>query len=140
VARVIEGKVLIAGSAEGPALFTDEPLSLWGGLDARTGEIIDRRHALAGANVAGKIFILPGGRGSSTSSGILLEALRLGTAPAAIITARTDEILALGAIVARELYRKSLPMVVVGEEDFANLRAAKYVRVTETGQISMEAE
>ena len=94
--RKLIGKPVVAGSAKGTALVSNEPLSFWGGLDPNTGEIIDRRHELSGSNAAGKIFVFPQGRGSSTSSGTLLESIRAGVAPAAIINLRTDPILALG--------------------------------------------
>ncbi|HZQ04970.1 MAG TPA: DUF126 domain-containing protein [Anaerolineae bacterium] len=129
----IQGRALIAGRAEGQVIFTDEPLSFWGGYDAKTGEIIDSHHALYGSNVAGKIFVLPGGRGSSTGSGILLESIRRGTAPAAMILARTDQILALGAIVGTELYGKALPLVVVSESDFVKLGRSKRAQVDMNG-------
>lgn len=134
----IQSHALIAGNAQGEVLFTDEPLSFWGGYNARDGKIIDTHHALYGANVAGKIFVLPSARGSSTGSGILLEAIRLGKAPAAIILKRRDAILALGAIVARELYDKILPIVVVSDEEFAELHKAGFARVFSDGVIEYE--
>lgn len=134
----IRGQALIAGSAQGEIAFTDEPLSFWGGYDARQGKIIDTHHALYGANVAGKIFVLPGARGSSTGSGILLEALRLGNAPAAMILKQRDAILALGAIVGRELYNKIIPLVIVSDADFDELHKAKFARVNEAGEIEYE--
>jgi len=108
-----EGRTLVAGTAEGPALVLDEPLSLWGGLDPRTGEIVEARHPQRGANVTGRILVLPSGRGSSSSSSVLAEAIRVGTAPAAIVLGEPDPILALGAIVARELYGRSVPVAVI---------------------------
>ena len=90
-------RVLVPGEGYGPALVLPEPLSLWGGLDPESGEIIDRRHPRSGQIVSGRVLVLPGGRGSSSASSILLEAVRSGTAPVAIITARADEILALGS-------------------------------------------
>jgi|SRR5581483_1240161 hypothetical protein len=131
----LQGRALIQGRAQGEVIFTAEPLSFWGGYNAREGKIIDTHHALCGTTVAGKIFVLPGARGSSTGSGILLEALRLGQAPAAMILKQRDAILALGAIVARELYAKTLPLVIVSEEDFQKLHKAKFARVSETGAI-----
>ena len=65
--ETIQGLTLIAGSASGEVIFTDEPLSFWGGYNAREGKIIDTHHALYGENVAGKIFVLPSARGSSTA-------------------------------------------------------------------------
>lgn len=129
---------MIAGNAQGEVLFTDEPLSFWGGYSAREGKIIDTHHALFGEKVAGKIFVLPSARGSSTGSGILLEAIRLGNAPAAIILKRRDAILALGAIVARELYDKILPLVIVSDDDFRKLHKAKFAHVLSDGVIQYE--
>ncbi|MDT8307157.1 MAG: DUF126 domain-containing protein, partial [Anaerolineae bacterium] len=73
------GRALVDGEAEGEALVLSEPLSLWGGLDPETGEIIDRRHPASGEVVTGRVLVLPAGRGSSSASSILLEAVRLDT-------------------------------------------------------------
>ena len=88
-----EGRTLVAGTAEGPALVLHEPLSLWGGLDPGTGEIVEVRHPQRGANVAGRVLVMPSGRGSSSSSSVLAEAIRAGTAPAAIVLGEADPIL-----------------------------------------------
>jgi len=90
----------------------DEPLSFWGGVDPATGDIIDVHHPQCDANVAGCVLVMPSGRGSSSSSSVLAEAIRAGTAPAAIVLGEPDPILALGAIVARELYGRTIPVVV----------------------------
>lgn len=111
--------MLIEGEAVGPLIYTDERLSFWGGYASETGEIIDRRHPLSGQFVAGKVLVLPGSRGSSSGSGVLLEAIRSGTAPAAIITATADHILSLAALLARELYGRTLPIAVAPPEFFA---------------------
>jgi transcriptional regulator PpsR len=52
--RVITGRVVVAGHADGDALVTSEPLSFWGGYDFHSGEIIDRHHPLAGVRAAGR--------------------------------------------------------------------------------------
>jgi predicted aconitase with swiveling domain len=80
-----EARTLVAGTAEGRALVLDEPLSFWGGVDPATGDIIEARHPQHGENVAGRILVMPSGRGSSSSSSVLAEAIRAGTAPAAIV-------------------------------------------------------
>lgn len=110
----IRGQPLSPGTAEGLVLRLDEPLSFWGGLDAETGEIIDRRHPQVGVNVAGTVLVMERGRGSSSGSSVLAEAIRNGTAPLAIVMAERDEIVALGAIVADEIYGIKVPVVVVG--------------------------
>jgi predicted aconitase with swiveling domain len=127
-----EGRTLVAGTAEGPALVLDEPLSLWGGLDPGTGEIVEVRHPQRGANVAGRVIVMPSGRGSSSSSSVLAEAIRAGTAPAAMVLGEADPILPLGAIVARELYGSSVPIVVVPDPPFRSGEIVK-VRASERG-------
>jgi uncharacterized protein len=107
-----EARTLVSGSGSGEVLVLDEPLSFWGGVDPATGDVVDPRHPQHGANVAGRILVLPSGRGSSSSSSVLAEAIRAGTAPAAIVLAEPDPILALGAVVARELYGTTIPVVV----------------------------
>ncbi|NJN83828.1 MAG: DUF126 domain-containing protein, partial [Caldilineaceae bacterium] len=88
----LQGDVLVAGAGRGEVLVLAEALSLWGGLDPQSGEIIDRRHPDAGVFVAGRVLVLPAGRGSSSASSVLLEAVRAGVAPAAIITRERDAI------------------------------------------------
>lgn len=80
------GKPVISGKANGIALVSREPLSFWGGYDWKSGEITDRRHPLSGENASGKVLVVPFTRGSSTTTAVLLEAIREGTAPAAIIS------------------------------------------------------
>lgn len=106
------GSFLVVGQGEGQALVLPQALSFWGGIDAETGEIIDQSHPGVGQNVAGKILVMPSGRGSSSSSSVLAEAIRRGTAPAGILIERPDPILAVGAIVAEFLYEIRMPLVV----------------------------
>jgi predicted aconitase with swiveling domain len=115
-----EPRTLIAGTARGGALVLEEPLSFWGGVEPSTGRVIDVRHPQRGANVSGRVLVMPSGRGSSSSSSVLAECVRAGTAPAAIVLAEPDPILALGAIVARELYGRSIPIVVADAADVRN--------------------
>jgi len=127
-----EARTLVAGTAEGRALVLDEPLSFWGGIDPANGDIVDARHPQHGANVAGRILVMPSGRGSSSSSSVLAEAIRAGTAPAAIVMSEADPILALGAIVARELFGTTIPVIVTAGSDLRTDDLAT-VRADETG-------
>jgi len=117
VERLMEATQLVEGSASGDALVLDEPLSFWGGLDPLTGEIIEVNHPQRGQRVTGRILVMPSGRGSSSSATVLAEAIRLGTGPAGIVLGEPDEIIAIGALVAAELYGTRIPVVVaVGDE------------------------
>jgi predicted aconitase with swiveling domain len=135
--KTVIGRALVPGSADGVALVSKEPLSLWGGLNAQTGEITDRRHERSGQNVAGKVFVFPQGRGSSTASAILLESVKAGKAPAAIINLRVDPILALGSILADELYHKPVPIVVLSEADFSAIRDGDYLAIRPDGSVTI---
>jgi len=118
----MEGRVLVEGSAAGRALVLDEPLSFWGGLDPSTGEIVEAGHPQRGEVVSGRILVMPSGRGSSSSATVLVEAIRARTAPAGIVLGVPDDIIAIGALVAAELYGIAIPVVVATEEGYATIR------------------
>lgn len=139
VDAIMQTQVVVSGVAQGEVLRLSEPLSLWGGLNPDTGEIIDRHHPESGQNVTGRVLVLPSGRGSSSASSILLEAVRQRTAPAAIVLAESDGILALGAVVAREIYEVDLPVVVAGAADYARLQTGVAVHLTHDGQMTVTA-
>lgn len=134
---VLKAKVVVAGEAEGSAVVSKQPLSLWGGLDPGTGEIIDRRHELSAVNAAGKVLVFPRGKGSSTASAVLVESIRAHVAPAAIINCAVDPIIALGAIVADEMYGRSIPILVVSPEDFELIEDGLHVAVEADGTVTL---
>ncbi|MGE5485513.1 MAG: aconitase X swivel domain-containing protein [Ignavibacteriales bacterium] len=135
----IRGRAVVPGAAEGPAVVSKQPISFWGGVNASTGEVIDRRHERYGTLIAGRVFVFPQGKGSSTASAVLMEAIKGGKAPAAIVNLKVDPILALGAIVADELYHKTIPVVVVSEEDFDRIREGERLVIHPDGQIDVSA-
>ncbi len=134
----MQGKIIIPGTARGTALVSLEPLSFWGGYDWKTGEIIDRRHMLSGYIAKGKILAIPFTRGSSTTTAVLLEAVRAGTAPVAIITTGTDFFFALASVVADELYSSPVPLVALDEKDFAKLRTNDGIQITSDGMVIVQ--
>lgn len=126
-------RAILPGTASGSAMVLDDSLSMWGGLDPQTGAIIDRRHPQNGMIVTGSILVLPHGRGSSSSASVLAEAIRLRTAPAAIILAEPDDIILLGALAAEELYGITCPVVVADAEEYATLETGDRVEITPAG-------
>jgi hypothetical protein len=133
--NVMQGKVVIPGQAHGVALVSDEPLSFWGGYDWQTGEITDRRHPLSGQIAAGRVLCLPFSRGSSTTTAVLLEAIRNGTAPTAILTTASDFFFALASVVADELYTRPVPLIALKAEDYARLESGEELVIDEEGSI-----
>ncbi|MCP3751402.1 aconitase X [Pseudomonas sp. SBB6] len=125
----LTGRSLVEGAAQGPLLFADTGLSFWGGVDASSGEVIDRHHPLSGQRIAGRVLAIPSGRGSCTGSSVMMELISNGHAPAALVLAEADEILTLGVLVAQTLFGRSLPVLCIGKEAFAGLRGEGFARV-----------
>ncbi len=121
VTETIDAVTLAAGSAEGPAFVLSEPLSFWGGLDSATGRIIDQWHPQRDQIMTGKILVMKAGRGSSSGSSVLAEAIRRGTGPAGIVLMTRDAIVTVGAMVAAELYGVHCPVVLASEADWPRI-------------------
>lgn len=134
-------RIVIAGGevVRGIALVTDVPLSFWGGVDPATGTVIDQHHPLRGKLLTDRILILPSGRGSCSASGVLLEAIYQGSAPAAIITHVVDPIIGLGAILADELYGLRVPVLVLPKEDCRDIASGDSVAIQPDGQLILHS-
>jgi uncharacterized protein len=132
------GRALTPGPAAGAALVLEAPLSLWGGLDAESGVIVDRRHPQDGQMVTGRVLVMPAGRGSSSASSVLAEAIRLGTAPAAFLLREPDAVLVIGALVGAELYGRSCTIVVLDAADHAGIATGDDLLVTTDGTVRVE--
>lgn len=108
---------LLPGEASGALLKLDAPLSFWGGVDPKTGMIIQVRHPQCGTSIAGRILCLPATIGSSSSSAVLLELIRGGHAPAALVMGAPDAILLIGCLVAQEMGWEPPPAFELGAEN-----------------------
>jgi hypothetical protein len=123
------GETLVEGQAAGPVVALAEPLSFWGGFDAATGCVIDRRHPDHGLCLTGAIVVVAAARGSSSGASVLAEAIRLGTAPAGFVLAERDAILTVGAQVAHDLYGRTCPLVMVTPAVLAVARQAGHIAI-----------
>lgn len=119
--QVLQGKPLVSGCGQGAVLFSDVPLSFWGGVDPATGLVIDRHHPLCGESIAGKVLALPSGRGSCTGSAVMLQLLFGGHAPSAMVICEREEIITLGVVIAAKFFGKTIPVVRLSPHDFAEL-------------------
>ena len=120
----MSARSLVQGKVSGPSLKLDDPLSFWGGFDSASGRVIDRFHPQHGACLSGAILFIERGRGSSSGASVLAEAIRLGTAPAAIVLIDDDAIIATCALVAQMLYGIDCPVVAIGDRAEWQLLAA----------------
>lgn len=117
----IPARCLVAGVTRGETVVLQAPLSLWGGFDPASGRIIDVHHPQHGVRIAGRIVVMPGGRGSSSSASVLLESVRLGHHPLALVLGEPDPVLVIGALVAQDLYGIDVPVVQVDGDRLAAL-------------------
>lgn len=100
-----KGRVIKDGKARGEALVSPAPIGFLGGVDPETGLVVERGHPLEGQAVSGRVLVFPTGKGSTVGSYTLYRLARNGLAPAAIINAESEAIVAVGAIIAE------IPMV-----------------------------
>jgi predicted aconitase with swiveling domain len=119
--RVLTGRVIKAGRAEGSALVSPEPIGFFGMIDAETGVVVEKGHPLAGESVAGRVLIFPTGKGSTVGSYSLYRLAKANLAPAAIINAESEPIIAVGAIIS------DIPML--DQVDITQIRTGDHVRI-----------
>lgn len=101
----MQGRAIKNGRAEGKALVSPEPIGFLGGVDPETGKIVERGHPLEGRCVSRRVLVFPTGKGSTVGSYTLYRLARNGLAPAAIVNAQSEAIVAVGAIIS------GIPMV-----------------------------
>ncbi|MBW1730250.1 MAG: DUF126 domain-containing protein [Deltaproteobacteria bacterium] len=137
--RKLKARCVVRGVARGIVLASPHPISFWGGVDPKTGRVIDPHHDLFGQSVSSRVLAFPFGKGSSTGSLIMLELVRANKAPAAIVNVRTEPILATGPVVSKHFYEKEIPIVTLDEESFTLLETGKPATVNATeGYIILE--
>jgi predicted aconitase with swiveling domain len=118
----LHGRAIHRGEAQGVALVSPAAIGFLGGVDAETGVVVEPGHPLQGQSIAGRVLVFPSGKGSTVGSYTLYRLAKQGLAPAAIINARSEAIVAVGAIIA------NIPMV--DHVDIAQIRTGDRVQVT----------
>lgn len=101
----LHGRAIRRGKARGIALVSAAAIGFLGGVDADTGIVAEPGHPLQGQSIAGRVLVFPTGKGSTVGSYTLYRLAKRGLAPAAIVNARSEAIVAVGAIIA------DIPMV-----------------------------
>lgn len=97
---IFEGREVNKGKCEGEAIVSKEPIGFYGGIDAKTGMVIEKNHELEGKNVTGKILVFPKGKGSTVGSYVIYGLKKNGVGPSAIINEECETIVATGVILA----------------------------------------
>lgn len=118
---------IIGGNIDGPVIFSRNSISFIGGIDPVTGIILDPLNDQQSKSISDKIFVFPFGKGSSGAGLVLLELARVGRAPKALITLRTDMVLLTGPLISSEFYKTAIPMFNVNESGMEKLSSANYL-------------
>ncbi|SMC64291.1 predicted aconitase subunit 2 [Desulfocicer vacuolatum DSM 3385] len=114
-------------------LFSHDPISFFGGVNAADGRVLDYRHGNYQHSMTDKAFAFPFGKGSSGAGLVLMEMERLKTAPAAIINIRTDPVILTGPLISKHFHDQLLPVINLSPEDYAGLEGKKVVELFPTG-------
>ena len=85
---------------KGAGIVSRAPIGFYGGIDPKTGVVIEKGHELEGKSVKGKILVFPCGKGSTVGSYVIYGLKKNGVAPAAIVNRETETIVATGVILA----------------------------------------
>jgi predicted aconitase with swiveling domain len=96
----VKGRMINPGKARAKAIVSKEPIGFYGGINAKTGIVIEKGHELEGESVKGKVLVFPCGKGSTVGSYVIYGLAKNGVGPAAIINKETETIVATGAILA----------------------------------------
>ena len=107
----IKGRIISKGKAKAEVLLSKDPISFLGGVDPKTGIIIEKDHPLEGQSISNKILIFPRGKGSTVGSYVMLQLKKNKKAPAGIITLEAEAIISVGAIISE------IPMMDKLEKD-----------------------
>lgn len=133
----LRGEVLLDGPPTTvDTLVLGAPISFWGGVDPKTGDIADTRHPEFAQNISNRAVFIPATVGSSSAAAILLELVHAGRAPAAIVLHEPDAILLLGLIVAREMGMKIPIAVRLDRQHFSHFQNQR-VSITSEGTIEV---
>ncbi len=96
----MKGRTISPGKVEGVAIVSSEPIGFYGGIDAKTGIVIEKNHPLEGQSVKDKILVFPCGKGSTVGSYVIYGLRKNCVAPLGIVNKETETIVATGVILA----------------------------------------
>ncbi|MGI6051592.1 MAG: aconitase X swivel domain-containing protein [Bilifractor sp.] len=124
---------IVSGIASGEALVSKSAISFYGGVDPENGKIQDVYNNLFGSCITGKILCIPRSKGSCSGSTVVLELIRRGLSPAAILCLEAEPVLSLGALIGKKIYTHTMPILTISEKDFDSIRNGDLIKITEAG-------
>jgi len=129
----MRGRSISRGTGTGDLLVSPEPITFLSGVNPETGIVMEQGHPLEGQSIAGRVLVFPYGKGSTVGSYVIYALKQNGLAPAAIINAEAEPIIAVGAIIS------GIPMVDRLPPEFSSLPPGTRVTVNgDTGEVSCD--
>jgi len=117
----LKGRPIMSGLSHGRALVSNKPLSFLGGVDPKTGKVIEKNHDLNGKMLADTILCFPHGHGSTVGSYVLYSLVKRKVGPKAIVNETADPVVVVGAVIA------DIPMV--DKIDISQIRTGDLIEV-----------
>lgn len=131
----LTARVLNDGTAEGPVLVLEKPVSFWGGFDPQEGRILEASHPQRGQTVRGQVLVMTHGIGSAGTPAGVTESIRNGSGPVAVILRSADVNIAVGAMVAASLYDKHVPVIELTDPDYQKLMTGQVCLISKGGEV-----
>ena len=139
---VLHGRKVVGGLVQGEALVTRQTISGWGGIDPKTGTIIEFRHELRGKSFKDKILVFPGAKGSSGWSAFFHMARLNGAAPKGFLFNKMSTKIALGLVVTHAPALTDFdrdPLTVIETGDWVEIDADQgIVKVTKQAERALD--
>lgn len=117
----LSGRAVFSGRACGRALVSSAAIGFLGGVDPDTGKVIEPDHPLVGESIAGRVLVFPTGKGSTVGSYTIYRLARSGLAPAGIINARSEAIVAVGAIISEIPMVDQIEIALISSGDWVEI-------------------
>lgn len=122
----LKGRRIVGGNAKGKAVVSKEPISFYGGIDPKSGKVIEKGHEIEGESVAGRILVFPQGKGSTVGCYTIYSMAKKKRAPSAIINVEADPVIAVGCCLAKIPLVDKLdknPLEIIETGDFVEVIA-----------------
>lgn len=122
--KELKCRSLAEGIGEGEIIISQDAVCFYL-VEPETGVVVEKNHSLLGKNIAGKVLVMPSGKGSSVvQADGLYKLAKHHNAPKAMIIEYPDPVLVSGAIV------MEIPLVdSVDQEFYEKVKDGDFVKV-----------
>lgn len=97
----MNGRKVVGGQGAGEAIVSRQAISFFGGVNPRSGVVIEQGHDIEGRSIKGKVLVFPRGKGSTVGSYVIYGLGKYGAAPVAIVNVETEPIIIGGCVLAK---------------------------------------